>query len=264
MLPVPGIRKLCDPFKVTVIIPTFNRYAYLLRAVESVRAQTYKGPVRVIVVDDGSTDALYYNISSRLTDNTDGPVTVEVIRLDPATQSSRAVVGYGCPAHARNAALSRIEDGDGFVAFLDDDDAWLPAKLQTQLDAMAHTEEMSCTDGLLGIGAYRPGKQGMVYNGGRIAFFQQLFRGKGSTLLDRGFPDVWTRDLLLVHNCCITSSVMMTAALVRKTGLMKTLKNGEDYDYWLRAMQHTDCRYVQSAPLFYYDNGHGDGRHYDL
>ena len=43
---------------------------------------------------------------------------------------------------------------------------------------------------------------------------------------------------------------------------MKCVKNGEeDYDCWLRALNHTDSVYVNDV-CFYYDAGHGDGRNY--
>ena len=43
---------------------------------------------------------------------------------------------------------------------------------------------------------------------------------------------------------------------------MKCLKNGqEDYDCWLRALEHTDSVYVRDI-CFYYDNKHGDGQNY--
>ena len=34
-----------------------------------------------------------------------------------------------------------------------------------------------------------------------------------------------------------------------------------DYEYWLRALEHTDCVYVNNV-CFYYDLGHGDGQLY--
>ena len=34
-----------------------------------------------------------------------------------------------------------------------------------------------------------------------------------------------------------------------------------DYDFWLRALEHTNCVYIEDI-CFYYDNGHGDGQNY--
>ena len=41
---------------VTVVIPAYNLSEYLPDAVASVRAQTYRGPIAIIILDDGSTD----------------------------------------------------------------------------------------------------------------------------------------------------------------------------------------------------------------
>jgi len=42
--------------KVSVVIPCYNEEAYLKDALESIKNQTYKGKIEIIVVDDGSTD----------------------------------------------------------------------------------------------------------------------------------------------------------------------------------------------------------------
>jgi len=97
---------------VSVIIPTYNHAAFLSEALESVFAQT-SHPLEIIVVDDGSTDE-----------------TAEVLRayegrIRVLSQSNRGV------AAARNAGAP-LASGD-LLAFLDADDAWLPAKLERQV-----------------------------------------------------------------------------------------------------------------------------------
>ena len=46
------------PF-VSVIIPSFNRYKYLINAIKSVESQEYKN-YEIIVINDGSTEPEYY------------------------------------------------------------------------------------------------------------------------------------------------------------------------------------------------------------
>ena len=44
---------------VSVVIPTFNRFKYLLNTIESVKKQTYSN-IEIIVVNDFSTEREYY------------------------------------------------------------------------------------------------------------------------------------------------------------------------------------------------------------
>jgi glycosyltransferase involved in cell wall biosynthesis len=107
---------------VSVVLPTHDRVALLRQAVTSVLDQTF-GDWELIVADDGSTDG-----TREYLDGLSDP-RVRVLRLAHS----------GNPAVARNAAL-RAASGE-WVAFLDSDDLWLPAKLETQLAAMsAHPE----------------------------------------------------------------------------------------------------------------------------
>src|SRR6266487_2699709 len=103
-----------DPL-VSVIIPTFNREAYLREAIESVFAQTYSN-WELIVADDGSTDGTRAYLAS-VTDR-----RTHVIELEHC----------GTPARLRNTALARAQGT--YVAFLDSDDLWAPEKLELQIN----------------------------------------------------------------------------------------------------------------------------------
>ena len=91
--------------KVSVIIPSFNRYSYLLNAITSIQNQTHDN-YEIIVVNDGSTEDGYK--SSELKNIS------KVIHIDrdktPNWGGSRPAV--------RNYGISQAS-GD-FIAFLDD------------------------------------------------------------------------------------------------------------------------------------------------
>jgi len=97
---------------VSVIIPTYNRGAFLEEALASVMSQTYKN-YEIIVADDGSTDDTLARLE-RYKDK------VKVLDLPHS----------GRPSVARNAAISAAT-GE-FLAFLDSDDTWAPTKLESQ------------------------------------------------------------------------------------------------------------------------------------
>lgn len=104
---------------VSVVIPMFNASATIERALESVAAQS-RPPLEVIVVDDGSIDT--------------GPMVVE--------QWSRSNFSVHLIKHASNLGPSASRNTGwematgNFVAFLDADDAWHPAKLEIQTRLM--------------------------------------------------------------------------------------------------------------------------------
>jgi glycosyltransferase involved in cell wall biosynthesis len=97
---------------VSVVIPVYNGERFLKESLESVFAQTFQD-YDIVCVDDGSTDgsvALLQQYGSR----------VRVISQANAGQSA-----------ARNAGVRQATGA--FVAFLDQDDLWYPAKLAQQV-----------------------------------------------------------------------------------------------------------------------------------
>jgi hypothetical protein len=105
---------------VTVVIPTRNRRQRVAGAVASAQRQTLRD-IEILVVDDASTDGT-------------GEVLADVASQDPRVRVLRQEEPGGAP-RARNRGL---DDARGeFVAFLDDDDRWLPSKLERQVSFLA-------------------------------------------------------------------------------------------------------------------------------
>ena len=98
--------------KVSVIIPTHNRAHFLVDTINSVLGQSFKD-AQIIVIDDGSTD------------NTRQLVGQYGARIDYIYQQKAG------RAQARNIGIKAAQ-GD-YIAFLDDDDIWLPEKLEKQV-----------------------------------------------------------------------------------------------------------------------------------
>ena len=235
---------------VSIVIPTYNRFEYLLNAIQSIKDQTYKN-TEIIVVNDKSTDPQYYSY--------DFGSSVKVIHLQ---KNSREIYGYPCAGHVRNEGIKASKGV--WIAFCDDDDIWLPKKLELQIAVLKRNNcKLSSTDGLIGSGKYDKSKSYKRYNAEEyFKELQNVYRRKGSTLLENGFPEIWNSEFLEIHNCVITSSVVIAKEVLDVIGNFKMLKNGdEDYDCWKRALKHTDLVYIEE-PCFYYDNGHGDGQQY--
>jgi glycosyltransferase involved in cell wall biosynthesis len=128
---------------ISVIIASYNRYEALLLAIQSIKNQTYKN-IEIIVVNDGSTQDEY----SRVID--------DVVQIN-IPQNTKKIFGFPCPGYTRTQGM-KIARGD-YIAFLDDDDIWLPNKLELQLEAMNKTGcLMSTTDAYWDYGTYNPEK----------------------------------------------------------------------------------------------------------
>lgn len=120
---------------VSVIIPTFNRSRWLIRALMSVLKQTFRD-YELIVVDDGSSDDTYQALTSYM----------------PMIRYVRQQVNRGVSA-ARNSGIRRA--GAPWIAFLDSDDYWLEDKLSVQMEFLernpgtlaCQTEEIWIRDG---------------------------------------------------------------------------------------------------------------------
>ena len=235
---------------ISVVIPTYNRFKYLLESIKSIRSQTYPN-IEIIVVNDKSTQQEYYSY--------DFGSDVKIINLE---KNSKEIYGYACAAHVRNEGIKASKGV--WIAFCDDDDIWLPKKLELQVAALKSSGcKMSSTDGYIGDGTYRPNATYKLFNAEfHFPKIQENFRERGSDLLAKGFPKTWNAEFLEIHNCVITSSVVIAKEVLDTIGNFREFKPpGEDYDCWKRALKHTDLVYVEE-PCFYYDNGHGDGQQY--
>lgn len=100
---------------VSVIIPVYNGSGYLLEAIDSVLSQTYRY-YEIMVVDDGSTDDTAALLQPYLRQNSE-----QIRYVYQANQ------GVGA---ARNHGIRQARGS--WIAFLDQDDVWLPEKLALQ------------------------------------------------------------------------------------------------------------------------------------
>lgn len=106
---------------VSVVIPTYRRPLLVKRAVQSALAQTIN-PIEVIVAIDGPNEA-----------------TQEVLATldDPRLKVIELPTNQGCAA-ARNAGVAVAKAK--WIAHLDDDDEWMPQKLERQLEAVSNSQ----------------------------------------------------------------------------------------------------------------------------
>lgn len=94
----------------SVVIPLYNKEAYIGDAVNSVLNQTY-GDFELIVVDDGSTDA-----------------SLSIVRSYTDPRIKVCAKENGGVSSARNYGISKARSG--YIGFLDADDKWEPGFLE--------------------------------------------------------------------------------------------------------------------------------------
>jgi glycosyltransferase involved in cell wall biosynthesis len=243
--------------KISIIVPSYNRFNYLINALDSIRKQTYQN-IEIIVVNDCSTDEQYY-----LYDWED----IKIIHLE---KNSKELFGYGSYSNGLNHGI-QIATGK-YIAFCDDDDIWFPKKIELQLNSMKKTKcKMACAEALTGEGIYNKNKTYLKMSSEKhFKTIQKIYKKKANNELKKGFPNIFTRKFIKIHNCIIHSSVIIEKKIIDKVGKFIITKHNSlikrsehrklctDYNYWMRVLKHTNCVFF-NEPLIYYDNKHGEG-----
>jgi glycosyltransferase involved in cell wall biosynthesis len=164
----------------SAVIPTRNRPQLVCEAIESALSQRH-GQVEVIVVDDGSTDN-----------------TAEVIgeRFGSRVKYLRHEERKGAGA-SRNTGI-RASRGH-LVAFLDDDDLWLPGKLDAEISAFEQFPDAKAvvSDSLTFLNG-EPAAQSFFARNGLLAATQ------GRPRLISECRWLWTNSMKGVAMCSIT------------------------------------------------------------
>jgi glycosyl transferase family 2 len=203
---------------VSVVIPTRNRPALLLRAVRSALEQTL-GQIEVIVVIDGEEGGRSAGAVAGLCDS-----RVRCIALQEQAGG----------AEARNIGIRNASSG--WIALLDDDDEWLPAKLRMQMDRV-------------------------LQHGGRrqlVVTCQHIHRteGQADVIRPRRLPrqgePPW--EFMFDYLCYFqTSTFFCSKELMLKIPFTKDLPFFQDIDWFLRTFRGSDARLIVVAqPLSIY------------
>ena len=117
---------------ISIIIPVFNAQKYIEETILSVIGQTYRN-WELIVVDDCSKD---------------GSVSIvqRMMVSDSRIQLIESEENFGGPAKPRNMGM-QVSNGQ-YIAFLDNDDVWLPEKLERQMDVFFNNKEIDIVHSL--------------------------------------------------------------------------------------------------------------------
>jgi glycosyltransferase involved in cell wall biosynthesis len=193
---------------VSVVIPTRNRPELATRAVRSVLAQTHAS-LEVIVVVDGPDDETVAALEALGDDR---------VRVKVLPERGKA-------PNARNQGV--LAARGRWTAFLDDDDEWLPEKLEVQL-ALAATAAKSSPIVASRLISRSPRADSVI---------PRRLPAPGEPLSEYF---VVRRSLFYGDGFIQTSTILAPTELCRRNPFTVGLRRQQELDWTLRALQHDD------------------------
>ena len=189
---------------ISCIIPTYNRGKKISTAINSILNQTFSD-IEILVIDDQSVDN-----------------TKEVVEK-LAKKDSRIKYHINPNKGANNARNFGITHAIGkYIAFLDDDDVWIPTKLKKQLDKLSSL----------------PSEYGIIYS----TFARNKTNGKTARRHPSRFSAIKEGDILnylLKRNFITTSTLLIKKEVFEKSGLFDpTYKSFQDWELLTRIAKH--------------------------
>lgn len=196
----------------SVIIPLFNKTAFVKRAIDSVLAQTFQD-FEVIVVDDGSTDG-----GGDLVKEIYGS-KVKLIKQENAGVSVARNIGIGHSEYP-------------WIAFLDADDYWSPYFLEKNWEIITGDEKVKI------IGShYSSTVSDLEMNHSPLKFY----------LIEKYFKYAINNYLFLT-----SATVVKRNCLLITPGFNPKLRSGEDLDIWFRInLQDGNAYYIENTLVYY-------------
>lgn len=205
-----------DKELVSAVITTHNRLDYLKKAIESVLSQTYPY-IECIVISDASTDGTDNYCNSR--------DDIKYISI-PKSESHGG-------NYARNLGIKAAKGQ--YVAFLDDDDAWMPTKIEKQVSLL---KEKKCEC------VYCLRNYEVVYDGEIIKHYVESIKYKIEGDISKK---------IFRHFITSTSCILATKNILDKIGGFDIdLYKIQEYELLIRISQLTEIYYYHNEPLVVY------------
>jgi glycosyltransferase involved in cell wall biosynthesis len=230
--------------RISVVMPTYNRAAYIGSAIESVLRQSYRD-FELIIIDDGSTDDTRNLVAPFLKDQ----------RVRYILQNNEGA------AAARNHGLA-VRRGK-YVAFIDSDDTWESNKLELQIRVMEALPEVSvvCSDfssvdskGCRETSHIR--SYFKVFDNYELSYeevFQNILTESVEGLQkDKGVYWGNIYETMLFGNVILTSTCLCREEVFKNTGLFDTnYSTLEDYDLFLRISNKYPVAFIDKPLVCY-------------
>ena len=201
---------------ISIIIPLYNKSAYIAHALDSVLTQTYQD-YEIIVINDGSTDGSENIVKSYLKEN---PEKITLIN-----QENQGV------SVARNTGIKHAQ-GE-LIAFLDADDEWQPEYLETII---------SLREKYPAAGIYATAYYQMDETSGKKNLIQHKITNKPSLTLFSSY----FRAISLGPHPIMTSGIVIPKQILDKFGGFESgMPLGEDLLLWAKIALYYPVAYCE-------------------
>lgn len=206
---------------VSVVIPTYQRPKLVERAVQSVLNQTYENIEIIVVNDDPETDLSHIEEMS------------EEVQLLNHEENRGA-------CEARNTGIK--ESRGKYIGLLDDDDEYLPEKIEKQIRQFQQLPE----------------EYGMVYSGVKEVRNGQTVNKKirsGRKFLSRKRQG-WVYQELLRGNMIPAPTVLVKKECFEQAGMFDPeFESSQDLDMWIRIAEYYKIGKLDEALAKYHLDG---------
>lgn len=206
---------------VSVIIPTYKRNENLKKAIESVLKQTYQN-IEIIVVDDNNPDTRFRKDNEKIMECYLTNSKVKYIKHKKNKNG----------AAARNTGIN-VANGK-YIGFLDDDDEFLPTKIEKQVHILESEKKYNCVS-------------------------CQIFRNHKVEKQNINEKNL-LEDILSLKVAPITSTLLFRKeALLKLNGFNELYRRHQDVEIMVRYLQSNKLAYIQE-PLIIMGINNGENQ----
>lgn len=195
--------------KIDILLATYNGEKFIREQIESLQRQTFTD-WRLLVSDDGSIDKTMEIVAEMATEDP---------RIKDVSSEEKRYSSTG------NFIYLLTRSTADYAMFCDQDDVWLPTKVEHTLNKMKQVEQQESTERPVAIYA-----NSTVVN-------ERLEVTEPSFMRTLSFkPETYTKCKALVSNICQGSTMMLNRALVSRINELSIPDAYPQHDYWAAAI----------------------------
>ena len=189
--------------KLSVLLAVYNGEKYLKESIESVLTQSYSN-IELLIGFNGTIDK-----------------SKEIVAQ--FNDSRVKVFDYGMNSGKAKTLNKMLYETSGqFIAIEDDDDVWLPKKIEEQI-------KLSDNYDIIGTQIFYINENNVITGGPQLSCSHE---------------EILSKSLLGDNQIANTSAIFRKSKAIEVGGWDVTLDGIEDYDFWLKMMTGANCKAI--------------------